>query len=97
MCKLANFGQVKQLCKSNLKASDIYWTAPEVVNQTTTESRYSDIWSLGCIIFKLVTGYSIWHDKSPLDLRELIQTITEPPSVTSPMSEEFADFINCCL
>ena len=56
MCKIADFGQIKEHCKTNLKASDIYWTAPEVVYQTTTVSRHSDIWSFGCIILELVSG-----------------------------------------
>ena len=58
-CKLADFGNSIRLI--NLKGNkDVtkgtsYWMAPEVVKFGKC-SRFSDIWSLGCTVYEMLTG-----------------------------------------
>ena len=48
------------------KFNDICWTAPELIRKKEEPiftGRFSDIWSLGCIVYELVTGNPPWFDE----------------------------------
>ena len=66
--KLIDFGCAKRLelrlskSGSHLMKSlrgTPYWMAPEVINETG-HGKKSDIWSLGCTVFEMLTGSPPW-------------------------------------
>lgn len=67
VCKLADFGSAKQVY--NLIEGDAMyslkgtanWMAPEVVMQKEL-GRFSDIWSVGCVVIEMATGRPPWHN-----------------------------------
>ena len=69
-CMLADFGSVKQICleafgrpKFSLNAP--FWTAPECLRKESrdTKLRFSDIWSLGCVVFEMASGEAPWSNE----------------------------------
>ncbi|KAF0983670.1 hypothetical protein FDP41_007585 [Naegleria fowleri] len=60
------------------------WCAPEVLNRQRYDGRKADIWSLGCILFALLTGcFAFDHD----DIHELHRMIED-------VKIQFPSFIN---
>ena len=64
-CQLADFGRIypkldKQTC---INAQNYHWTAPELLQKGdyNVVNSFHDIWSLGCTVFELITGYPPWH------------------------------------
>jgi serine/threonine protein kinase len=63
--KLADFGASKRLAEmvtmdgghKSIKGTP-YWMAPEVIKQTG-HGRQADIWSVGCTILEMATGYGL--------------------------------------
>ena len=105
LCKLADFGQIKQICSMGVsfkrqKFNDIYWTAPELIckkEEPISNSRFSDIWSLGCIVYELVTGHPPWFDEDQLTVIFKFATIERGPKYPSKLSVEIRDFMDCCF
>jgi len=105
LCKLADFGQIKQICSMGVslkrqKLHDIYWTAPELIckkEEPFTSSRFSDIWSLGCIVYEMITGHPPWFDEDELTLIFKFVTIEKGPKYPSQLSDEIRDFMTCCF
>ncbi|KAG2393764.1 hypothetical protein C9374_007295 [Naegleria lovaniensis] len=67
------------------------WCAPEVLNRQRYDGRKADIWSLGCILFALLTGcFAFDHD----DIHELHRMI-EDVKIQFPsfINKETKDFI----
>ena len=57
-----------------------FYRAPEIILGIPYTSAI-DMWSLGCILVELVTGYPLWPGESELDqLLHIIGTIGNPPS-----------------
>jgi len=58
--KIADFGQSRELLLSVVKTATpggtSGWTAPELANETATESKPSDIFSVGCVLFYVLSG-----------------------------------------
>lgn len=65
--KIADFGFANLVSTDNLMSthcgSPIY-TAPEIISQQSYDGRMADMWSLGVIIFILVTGKIPWEEQS---------------------------------
>ena len=66
-CMISDFGDVKQTCleafgKPKISLSTPFWTAPECLRKETRnlKLRFSDIWSLGCIVFEMASGQPPW-------------------------------------
>jgi len=71
--KLMNKNKQLPNCKSILQTCTI--SAPEVLYGETHISYKIDIWSLGCVLFKLITGASLFHGcTTPESVLEKIQT-----------------------
>ena len=51
-----------------MKKSRLAYVAPELLEEKGTVNYKSDIWGLGCIIFYVTFGFSLFEDKT----RELI-------------------------
>jgi len=65
--------------------------APELFQDNGVHSFYSDFWSLGCVLFELVTGKPPFSSNS---LKDLITMIVEGDSpVTNECSSEFNDLL----
>jgi NIMA (never in mitosis gene a)-related kinase len=81
--KLGDFGvgnSVTQTNKSlNTFASTQSYMAPEVINDHPSYSFPADIWSLGCVIYKLMSLSSPFHVKSVFDLPFVIKEGKYPP------------------
>ena len=45
-------------------AGTFLYMAPEVVNRHTKYGKEADIWSLGVILFELVSGFSPFNSRS---------------------------------
>jgi serine/threonine protein kinase len=60
---LADFGNAKRFFEEfeydKMRIGTINWMAPEVLKKGQY-SRYSDIWSLGCLIIEMITGFPPW-------------------------------------
>lgn len=68
VCKLADFGSARFLRKQDHDSivstiGTLNYSAPEVLagNEST---RFSDIWSFGCVIIEVLTGKPPWHSIS---------------------------------
>jgi len=73
--KLADFGLAKKITQSssNLKAfvGTLNYTSPEVVeNKPYTEK--ADIWSLGCLVYEMITLKAPFYSPSPLLLAKKV-------------------------
>ena len=70
--------------------------APEVINGYLYDQK-ADVWSLGTLLFQILTGEYPFHGK---DLKELKQNLKlgvyKIPKQTV-VSPECMDFLNCCL
>lgn len=97
--KLADFGVATQLSNILSKrltfAGTPYWMAPEVIKHEEYSFK-ADIWSLG------ITAIELAYGRPPLTEFKSYEVIFEipkgpSPSLDSGFSEEFRDFVDCCL
>ena len=73
------------------------WMAPEII-KSLEETRYSDIWSIGCTVIEMFQGEPPYNDKkNPLSILNCICKNNEPPKIPEGMSEELKDFVKKCL
>lgn len=82
------------------KFNDIYWTAPELIcskSDPIIVTRFSDIWSLGCIVFELITGQPPWFDDDELSLIFKFASMKSGPQYPNQLSNEIKDFMDCCF
>jgi len=71
-----------------------WYTAPEVI----VSEEYSfpaDIWSLGCSLIELVTGFPPYHDLNAV--AALFKMADTPPAIPSNLSSNAASFLQVCL
>ena len=78
--KLTDFGSSKRFSletdveiTKSLKGSP-YWMAPEVVNKIG-HSYSADIWSLGCVVIEMTSGFPPWSMLSR-DAKEVLKIIS---------------------
>ena len=103
-CKLLDFGSVKQICleafgKPKFSLNAPFWTAPESLKKESrdTKLRFSDIWSLGCIVFQMASGKHPWSHEDQLSLLMKIANAKKGPSYPAGISKELEDFLNLCF
>lgn len=101
--KLADFGLAST--KLGKEASDFgspmsalgspYWMAPEIVDQTG-KSTASDIWSVGCTVIELLTGFPPNHHlMSHTALYRLLSD--DCPPLPTDISADCEDFLRKCF
>ncbi|GIL49282.1 hypothetical protein Vafri_5411 [Volvox africanus] len=103
LVKLADFGVAAKLGelderKDDLAASVVgtpYWMAPEVIEMTQVTSS-SDIWSVGCLIIELLTGYPPYFDLVPMSAMFRIVQDPQPP-LPENISPLLRDFLSRCF
>lgn len=99
--KLADFGLttriidlVQEKDPQNKKGTPFYM-APELFQEDGVHSFYSDLWSLGCVLYELASGQPPFVSNFFQDLVAKIATETIP--VLSDMSKEFNNLLNDLL
>ncbi|KAH0658867.1 hypothetical protein KY285_027414 [Solanum tuberosum] len=98
--KIADFGLSVTLEQGlNQKQGVIRGTerymAPESVINTEYTSQV-DIWALGCTVYELITGTSLWEDADGDDVLDKIE-FEEPKFQNSKLSNEAQNFLEKCL
>ena len=100
VCKLTDFG-VAKIMKEDMNLLSSWkgtpnWMAPEIM-ASSSSTRYSDIWSIGCIIIEMFQGEPPYNDKK--ELSDFIQIIKnkELPKIPNEMSTQLKDFVSKCL
>lgn len=65
------------------------YNAPELFSKTQYDVRKSDVWSLGVILFELISGSHPWNTQNVAVMTKQIMTakFTIPPTVTSACDE----------
>lgn len=72
-----------------------YWMAPEIITLSGC-STVSDIWSVGCTVIELLTGFPPYHDLS--DVTALFRIVTdECPPLPDDVSVECQNFLRACF
>lgn len=73
----------------------LFYTAPEIIEGTRYDPIKSDVWSLGIILYTMLTGFLPWQCADEADARkEIIRGIIEvPENITSIIS----DVLTQCL
>jgi serine/threonine protein kinase len=98
--KLCDFGICKTYHKDNMKhirGGSPYWMAPEVLNKEEYDQTI-DVWALGITCIELAENEPPYFKLSPKEVMK--QIIKLPPNGLndkSKWSNEFNDFISCCL
>ncbi len=88
---LSDFGIAKQTdTDNNLTATHVFMGSPNYVSPEQAEGAYvdgrSDIYSLGCIFFEMLTGYKPYHSRSVIDI--VMQHRSAPiPSLPDSLAE----------
>jgi len=97
--KLSDFGiatvvHVKQRNSSLVQGSP-YWMAPEVIEMSHSTTA-SDIWSLGCTIIELLTGFPPYFEMVAMSaIYKMVRE--ECPPLPDDISEELEDFLKKCF
>lgn len=99
--KLADFGVSTKRGTDAAAASTMdvagtpYWMAPEIITLSGC-STVSDIWSVGCTVIELLTGFPPYHDLS--DVTALFRIVTdECPPLPDGISLECQNFLRACF
>ncbi|XP_058005270.1 mitogen-activated protein kinase kinase kinase 20-like [Hevea brasiliensis] len=90
--KIGDFGLAKKVQKTKKRKLDcsIAETAFYMALETLVDNIQefpSDIWALGCMVFEMFTGKSLWR----------IADVYELPKIPSWISKDGKDFLNGCL
>ncbi|KAB1214432.1 Mitogen-activated protein kinase kinase kinase 2 [Morella rubra] len=81
-----------------LRGTPLY-VAPEAMSEGLQEPP-SDIWALGCVVCKMLTGKSPWdraEEMSTEGLLSLIGDERELPKIPTGISQEAREFLKACL
>ncbi|KAJ9178491.1 hypothetical protein P3X46_010369 [Hevea brasiliensis] len=93
--KIGDFGLAKKVQKTRKRKLDCsiartaFYMAPETLVNNIQEFP-SDIWALGCMVFEMFTGKSLWACERIADRYEL-------PKIPSWISKDGKDFLKGCL
>ncbi|KAI8825992.1 kinase-like domain-containing protein, partial [Fimicolochytrium jonesii] len=98
VAKITDFGiskknEYKLAYRMNTKMSlqgSVHWMAPEVVKAKGYSAKV-DIWSLGCLVLEMFTGYNPWRQLDELQTVWKLGRENAPPipEWLSPMAQEF--------
>ncbi|WCJ40358.1 mitogen-activated protein kinase kinase kinase 21 [Euphorbia peplus] len=105
--KIGDFGLAKRFVKSKKMkfgfdpsfGGTALYMAPETVVEGVQEPP-CDIWALGCIVFEMLTGYTVWDSESNLTTEEVLRKISdrcELPKIPPHISKDGKDFLKACL
>eukprot|EP01006_Ploeotia_vitrea_P031747 TRINITY_DN64054_c0_g1_i3.p1 TRINITY_DN64054_c0_g1~~TRINITY_DN64054_c0_g1_i3.p1 ORF type:complete len:377 (-),score=54.74 TRINITY_DN64054_c0_g1_i3:137-1267(-) len=105
--KLTDFGTATktELAENKVKGGTvvgtILWMAPEVC-RGGVPTKWSDIWSLGCMLIEMATGKSPWAEIGFENIMTALFHIGKaknPPQIPSDLclSKDCVDFISKCL
>jgi hypothetical protein len=100
--KLADFGvSTKRGTDAHTASSKVdvagtpYWMAPEIITLSGC-STASDIWSVGCTVIELLTGFPPYHELS--DVTALFRIVTdECPPLPTDVSHDCQNFLRACF
>ncbi|GFR52579.1 hypothetical protein Agub_g15172 [Astrephomene gubernaculifera] len=98
LVKLADFGVAAKLGEVEERRDVVgtpYWMAPEVIEMTQVTSS-SDIWSVGCLIVELLTGYPPYFDLNACSAMFRIVQDAMPP-LPEDISPLLRDFLSRCF
>eukprot|EP00164_Ancoracysta_twista_P003180 GFYU01004243.1.p1 GENE.GFYU01004243.1~~GFYU01004243.1.p1 ORF type:complete len:1033 (+),score=320.77 GFYU01004243.1:301-3399(+) len=91
--KLADFGVATKLdaeVEDPTVVGTPYWMAPEVIEMSGPSTAASDIWSVGCTIVELITGYPPYFHLEPMPaLFRIVQDEIPLPDNISPALRDF--------
>ncbi|XP_057968533.1 mitogen-activated protein kinase kinase kinase 20-like [Malania oleifera] len=100
VAKIADFGLAKKrrVQYPYLRGSAMY-LSPEVLIDGI-QGAPSDIWALGCVVLKMLTGRPPWLNTAGLNREGLLSRIATPnelQQIPSSLSEEAKDFLKHCF
>jgi serine/threonine protein kinase len=93
LAKSINEGQATNLTSSNVLTGTPLYMPPERLKDALTNDPRSDLYSVGAVGYNLLTGRSIFHCTTDLDiLFHVMNVVPEPPvqlnaSIPAPLSE----------
>ncbi|KAL9148140.1 hypothetical protein ABFS82_12G022800 [Erythranthe guttata] len=97
--KICDFGLAKRgggggCCR---RGTTMYMS-PEAVVDNIQEAA-SDVWAVGCVVFKMLTGKHVWGGEKAEEILKQIGTEDELPKIPegTNISEVAKDFVKCCL
>ncbi|KAB1214469.1 Mitogen-activated protein kinase kinase kinase ANP1 [Morella rubra] len=107
VAKIGDFGLAKRSAQRKKRRLDLNlylrgtppYMAPETVIDNVQEPP-SDIWALGCVVCKMLSGNSPWDRAEELSTEYLFRLIgdeRELPKIPSGVSDEARDFLKACL
>eukprot|EP01103_Thecamoeba_quadrilineata_P012954 TRINITY_DN346_c0_g1_i2.p1 TRINITY_DN346_c0_g1~~TRINITY_DN346_c0_g1_i2.p1 ORF type:complete len:861 (-),score=215.07 TRINITY_DN346_c0_g1_i2:223-2514(-) len=93
-CKLADFGSCTHANKRLSIVGSPFWMAPEIISSSGGGSL-SDIWSVGCLIIELLTGFPpYWKMGTTIALFKMVEDVHPPlPERVTPALQNF--LLNC--
>jgi len=101
--KLADFGIAVSLkldksdhLQMNTMEGSPFWMAPELIQAKNQISKACDLWSLGCTILELLTGYPPYYDSSGITALYRMAQEDHPP-FPEDISEELDNFLLKCF
>lgn len=100
--KLADFGTAKRRVEavsahptSSLKGT-VFWMSPETVRQQPLSEK-ADIWSLGCTVIEMLTGYPPFSHMDQLPALYHIATLKEAPRFPDGITSLCRSFLADCM
>lgn len=99
--KLADFGYAIQLKTKdearNSKVGTICWMAPEMILGQNSYNNKVDVWSFGIFLVELAVGEPPYINEKQVRVLFNIANNPAPTIEKGHWSDEFCDFVDCCL
>lgn len=105
VCKISDFGlatDADRTCKNDV-VGKAYYMAPEVVAGKAYSPVYADMWSLGIVLFVMLTGSPLVHRASENEtgfigfLQLGVRRVVRAWKMSSFISEEVCDLVSALL